>query len=77
MHFADEPQRQRKAATQARYSVFNRRDVVGNLGDVVEGDLRNFVVLEQQQVGEGGLRALDLRRQQSLFADLHVEKERR
>lgn len=52
-------------------------DVIGHLLNVVQGHAGGFRVLEEQQVGERGLRALDLAGQHGLVADVHVEKERR
>jgi cation transport ATPase len=50
---------------------------VRGLGYVVESDIRGLVIFEQQQGGQGGLSPLDLRRQTSFLADVHVEAHRR
>ncbi len=57
--------------------MLDRRDVVRDLGHVVEFDRRRFMIFEQQQVGQRGLRALDLRGQEGFLADIHVEEQRR
>ena len=36
---------------------------------------RRLVVLKEQEIGEGRLRALDLGREQRLLADIHAEKQ--
>ncbi len=54
--------------------MLNRRDVVRNLGHVVEFDRWRLVIFEQQQIGQRGLRPLDLRGQEGFLADVHVEK---
>ena len=57
--------------------MLDRRDVVRNLGHVVEFDRRRLVIFEQQEVRQRGLRALDLRGQEGFLADVHVEKQGR
>jgi len=66
---------QREPFVQAREAVVERGDVVGHLDDVVQRHARRFVELEQEQVGERGLRALDLRRQHRLLAHVGVEEQ--
>ena len=49
VHFADQPERQRKSAPHPGDAMLNRRDVVRNLGHVVESDGWRLVIFEQQQ----------------------------
>ena len=56
--------------------MVERGDVVRDLDDVVERDAGRLLDLEEQQVGERGLRALDLRREHGFLADVGVEEER-
>jgi len=57
--------------------MLDRRNVVRDLGHVVQFDRRRFMIFEQQQVGKRGLRPLDLRGQEGFLADVHVEEQRR
>ena len=77
MDLADQAKRQWKVLAQAAQAVVHRGNVVGDLARVVDRDARGFLRLVQQQVGQGGLRALDLRGQQRLLADIHVKEQRR
>src|SRR5690349_14676367 len=52
-------------------------DIVRDFGHIVEGNRGYFMIFEEQQVRQGRLCPFDLRRQQSLFPHIHVEKERR
>ena len=58
MDLADEPVGQREAPAEAGQAVFEGRHVVGDLDHVVERHSRRLVELEEQQVGQGGLRPL-------------------
>ncbi len=51
------------------------RHVVGHLPHVVQGHARHFLALVEQQIGQGGLRAFDLGRQQRLLADVEVDEQ--
>lgn len=75
MHLSDETKRKRKALPQSLQAVLHRRDVVRDLRDVVDRHVRDLVALEQEQIGQRGLRALDLRRQQRFLAHVHIEKQ--
>jgi hypothetical protein len=68
---------QRQFGLQAQESVLHRPDVVGDFPGIVRGDAGSLVEFEQQQVGQRGLRALDLRRQHRFLADVRVEKQAR
>lgn len=74
MHLAHEAQRERECA-QALQPVHHRVDVVRHLADVVEWSSGLRFALKTQQVRKRRLRALDLRRQDRLFACVHVEEE--
>ena len=74
---ADEPVREREAVGQTAEAVLQRSHVVGDLDHVVEGHAGRLVQLEEQQVREGGLRALDLGGEHCLLAHVGVEEERR
>ena len=56
-------------------AVLQRRDVVRDLHDVVERHAGGLLHLEEQQVGERGLRALDLGGEHRLLADVGVEEK--
>ena len=72
----NEAVRERKAFPQSGEPMFQSRDVVRDLDDVVERHARRLVELEEEQVRERRLRALDLRREHGLLADVGVEEER-
>ena len=55
--------------------MFHRGDVVGNLGDVVQGSTAGGVVLEEQEFREGGLGALDLGREDRFLSHVGVEEK--
>ena len=75
--FADQAKRQRKILAQAGQAMVHGGDVVGDLARVVDRHARGFLGLVQQQIGQGGLSALDLRGQQRLLADIDVEEQGR
>ena len=75
VNFADEPVAERKILAQPTQPVFQGRHVVRDLHDIVERDAGRLVQFEQQEVGQRGLRALDLRGKDSLLADIGVEEE--
>ena len=57
--------------------MFQRGDVVRDLNDVVEAHARRLFELEEQQVGQGRLSPLDLRRKHRLATDVCVQEELR
>jgi hypothetical protein len=75
MDLADETIREREALSKAFQPVFEGRDVVRDLDDVIERDPRRFVQLEEEKVGERRLRPFDLRGEHGLFADVGVKEE--
>jgi hypothetical protein len=72
---AQQASRQRQLR-QPRQPVLERTDVVRDLAHVVERHAWHALVLEQQQVAQRRLRALDLRRHHDLAADVAVDQER-
>jgi hypothetical protein len=62
MDLADQTIRERETLSKAFQPVFEGRDVVRDLDDVIERGPRRFVQLEQKEIRERGLSALDLRR---------------
>lgn len=74
MHLADQPQRERKLF-QSLQPVHHRIDVVRDLANVVDRLPSLCFGLEAEKVGEGGLRAFDLRGEDGLLADVHVEEQ--
>jgi hypothetical protein len=75
VNLADQSSAERETATQAGKPVLHRGHVVRHLHDVVDGHAWGLLHFEEQQVGERGLRPLDLRREHGLLADIGVEKE--
>ena len=54
--------------------VLDRSNIVRHLGDIVQRDVGDLVVLEKEKVGERRLRAFDLRREQRLLAHVHEQE---
>ena len=52
------------------------RNVIRNLGHVVEFDGGRLVIFEQQQIRKRGLCSLDLRGKEGLLTDIHVKEQR-
>ena len=75
MDFFDEAEGKRKTFGEALHAVLHRGDVVGHLGDVVQRGAAGGVVFEEQEFGEGGLRAFDLGREDGFLAHVGVEEE--
>ena len=61
---------------QALKAMLEGGDVVRDLDDIVEGDPGGFVRLEEQEVRQGRLRALDPGREHGLLAHVRVQEER-
>ena len=59
MDLADEATGQRKSTAQSFDAMLEGRDIVRHFRDIVERHARRFVQLEEQQVGQGRLSALD------------------
>jgi len=57
--------------------VAQRRDVVRDLDDILRGHTWRLGKLEEEELGERRLGSFDLGREQSFFADVAVEKQRR
>ena len=76
VNFADQAVAQGEAARQAMQAMFQRRHVVGDLDDVVEGRAGRLLQLVEQQVGERRLRPLYLGGEHRLLAHVGVEKQR-
>jgi hypothetical protein len=74
VHLANEPKRHRDIA-QALEAVHHRIDVARHLADIVDRFALDGRVFEAKQVRQRRLRALDLRRQHGLLADVHVEEQ--
>ena len=75
VHLSKEAVAEREAFAQSPQPVFKRRHVVGHLDDVVERNAGRLVHLEEQEIGQRRLGALDLGGQQGLFPDVAVEKK--
>ena len=60
---------------QPGHAVFEGGYVIGDLHNVVEGYARRLVELEEQQVGQGRLGALDLAGEHRLAPDVGVEEQ--
>ncbi len=75
VHLAQQAVGERKALAQPRHAVLEGGDVVGDFHHVVERHAGGFVELEQEQVGERRLRALDLGGEDGLPAHVGVEKQ--
>src|SRR5690606_909635 len=75
MDLANQAARERESLTQAGQAVVERCDVGRDFDDVVERDAGRFLQLEQEQVRERRLRALDLARDDRLTADVGVEEQ--
>ena len=71
-----QPQAQGRTALQPVQAMIYRGGIVGDLADVVQRHARRILCLELQQFRKRGLRALDLRREQCLLADIHVDQQR-
>jgi hypothetical protein len=75
MNLPEQPQAQwQLAPLYPPQAVVHRSDVVERFAGVVLRNAWGGVVLEQQQVRQRGLGALDLRREDSLLADICVEE---
>ena len=74
---ADQSIREGEPFTESREAVLQRSDVARYLYDIVEWYAWRLVQLEEQQVGQRRLGALDLRREHGLPAHIGVEKELR
>ena len=61
VHFAQETQRQRKAAMQLLHAVFDCGDIVRHFGDIVERNPHRLIIFIQQKIGQGRLCPFDLR----------------
>ena len=77
VHFAEETVREREAFANARHAVLQGGDVIGDFHHVVERHAWSLGQLKEQEVGEGRLRALDLRGEHGLAPDVRVEKKMR
>jgi hypothetical protein len=75
LNLPDEPVREGEAVADALQAVLQGGDVAGHLYDVVHRDAWHLVQLEEKQVRERGLRALDLRGEDGLLADVRIEEE--
>ena len=56
--------------------MIERRYVVRDFLNIGERDARRFVVFKEKQIGQGGLRSLDLGRKHRFLADVGVDEER-
>jgi hypothetical protein len=73
--FADEPVREREALTQTPQAVLQCRDVVGDLDHIADRHARRFLQLEEEEVRQRGLCALDLGGKHGFLAHIRVEEE--
>jgi hypothetical protein len=76
VHAAEEAHRERQAAAQGLEAVLERRDAATHLARVFHRHAGLLVDLVEQQVGEGRLRAFDLRREHRLLANEAVAQQR-
>ena len=67
--------REREAAGQPGQAVFQRRHVAGHLHHIIEKNPGSLRQLEEQQIRQGGLGALDLAGEQGFAADVGVEEQ--
>src|SRR5713101_174155 len=72
---ADEAVRERESVAEPREAMVERDDVVGDLFDVVDGYAWGFLQLEEQEVGQRGLSALDLRGQHGFLPHVRVKEQ--
>ena len=75
MYLPDEPVGQRKSPLEPTASMFHRSHVVRCFDHVVDGSSGGFLEFEQEEVGQGRLRTLDLRGEHRLLSDVHVHEE--
>src|SRR5690606_38989984 len=71
MHLAEQAKGKGKSVTHPAQAVLHGGHIVRDFGDILEGHRWQLVVLEQEQIGQGGLRAFDLRREEGFLADVH------
>jgi hypothetical protein len=64
-----------EAAAQPLDAMIQRGHMIRYLDHIVQGNSWNFLQLEEEKVGERGLGSLDLRGEDRLLTDVHVEKE--
>src|SRR5262245_47560746 len=76
MHVAQEPGGERPAAREAFHASVEGGDAAAHFACIVERDTWLLVGFVEEQVGEGRLRALDLRGENGLLAHEAVEEER-
>ena len=72
---AEQPQRQREAPAQTLETILERGHVVAHLAHVIQRHPRLLLQLEEQQIGERGLGALDHAGEHRLLAHVHVEEQ--
>src|SRR5688572_1688484 len=72
---ADQPARQGKASAQTLEAMVERPDIVRDLDHVLQGNAGRLLQLEEEEIRERGLRALDLGGEHRLPAHIRVEKE--
>jgi hypothetical protein len=60
VNLTEQPQREGKTVSETLQPVLHGSDVVRDLRDIIDRDARSSVHLVPEQVGEGGLRSLDL-----------------
>jgi hypothetical protein len=75
MYLANQTEGEREATTQPLKSMIEGSDIVGDFLHVIEGNAWDLGVFIEQQIGERGLRSLDLGRQHGLLADVGIEEE--
>jgi hypothetical protein len=74
VNLAEKAIRQREAAFHTRKAVVERTDVVQRLRDLRPRNARCVFMLEEEELRERALSALDLRGENSLLADIGVEE---
>lgn len=75
VHLADQAVAERESLAQAHHGVAESSHIVRDLDDVVDRHAGHFVELEEQQVRERRLGALDLGREHGLAPHVGVEEE--
>ena len=75
VHLPNEPVGEWEAVVDAVQAMFERGDVAGHLGDVINRDAWCLFRLEQEEVGKRGFRAFDLGGQHGLLPHICIEEE--
>jgi hypothetical protein len=72
---ANEPVGERESLAEPPEPMVHGRDVVRDFCHIIQRHTGSLFQLEEEEIRERGLRALDLRGQDGLLADIAVEEE--